>query len=170
MANAGRPKSFVKKGEESKGNLVHFFKTVDRGSSMPSWYYTAQMEEEQDWIRRAESQLEENLIPAENVRDIKMQLRARKQKYEQIREAWDECKKLVNGDKDRYKARLDELKETIADSLFTRDQMFHKPTRQIDPRWEADRIPVRNHMIKEAKIIARLLGEEYSTEQLRKTK
>uniref|UniRef100_A0A6M3LP90 Uncharacterized protein n=1 Tax=viral metagenome TaxID=1070528 RepID=A0A6M3LP90_9ZZZZ len=165
-----------KESSKSEKNIAHYFKPVDKGSSMPSWYYRSQVEEELEWVKRAERQLKDDLIPQENKLTVKTELKAKKQRLKEISDARNEVedKILAKGvNKDKAWARHKELGELIAESMFTRDEMFHrdphgKKHRVIDPREEADRTPFRNKLIKEYKILGRILGENSNPERLRK--
>jgi len=162
-----------KASKKSKKELAHFFQPIDKGSSKPSWYYTAQVEEEQDWIRMAERQLKEQLVPTEKIAELKQQLSIRKGKFEKIMLSKDAANSHVKIDKDKAAKRHQELEETIKQSMFSRDEMFHRDQhgqrhRTVDPREEADRGQFRNRLIKEYKVLGRLLGENTNIEQLRR--
>ena len=160
-----------KESAKSKEIISHWFKPVDKGSSMPSWYYKQQVEEEHDWIATAEKQLRDDLVPTERIREVKAELRNRKERHEQILAANRDVKKEISGNaalRDKAAKRFGELAEIIKDSLFTRDEMFNKPTRLASPRDEAERTQFRNNVIKEYKIIGSILGEDSNPERLRK--
>lgn len=162
--------------KRSKKNIAHYFKPVDKGSSMPSWYYREQVSEELEWINRAERQLRDDLVPQENKLAINTELKAKKKRLKEITEAKSDVEtKIMGKDKDKAWARHKELGEIIAESMFTRDEMFHRDThgrkhRTIDAREEAARTPFRNNIIKEYKILGRILGENSNPERLRRGK
>ena len=158
----------AKESQRAKKNLVHYFSPVDKGSSMPSWYYKVQMDEQEEWLRVNERQLKEGLIPQEKVMLTKEEIAKRKDRLKEIREARRVVEEMILKDKDKSKKRYDELSETLADSYFTRDEMFHKPSRMVDPRMEAERSRERNDIVKEWKIIGAVLGETTNPEHLRK--
>ena len=162
-----------KEGKKSKKNLAHYFNPIDKGSSKPAWYYSAQIDEEKEWIRRAERELKEQTIPMEKIAELKVQLKVRKDKYEEIMKSKDASEKLVNTDKDKAFKRHTELEEIIKESMFTRDEMHYRDKhgrrhRTVDPREEAERGIHRNHLIKEYTILGRLLGENTNIEALRR--
>ena len=160
--------NLAKESNKSTKNLVHYFKPIDKGSSMPAWYYKAQMEEQEEWLRVNERQLKDGLIPQEKIRDVKEELKKRKDRLNEIRSAFKEVEDIILKDKDKAKKRYDELSAVLEDSYFTRDEMFHKPSRMVDPRMEAERVSHRNDIVKEWKIIGAVLGETTNPEHLRK--
>lgn len=161
---------FQEEAVKASENVEHFFKPIDKGSSMPSWYYDRQVEEENEWIKNAEKQLADNLIPQDKIIPIKAELQTKKIRFEKIKEAHEDAKELVNKDPDAFVKRRKELADLIKQSMFTRDEMFHRPARSVDPRHEAERSQLRNGLVKEWKIIGYLLGESTNVEALRKGK
>ncbi len=160
-----------KDSKKSKEAISHWFKDVDKGSSMPSWYYKQQVAEEREWIQVAERQLKDDLVPTERIREIKAELRKRKSRYDQITAAERDVAKEIAGNgalKDKAAKRFEELGGIIENSLYSRDEMFNKPTRLASPREEAERIRFRNSIIKEYKILGAVLGEDSNPERLRK--
>ena len=167
MASNRNLAGFIKKANQTKVNLVHFFNPIDKGSSMPSWYYTAQMEHEEEDIARAQNQLKRNLVPQDKIERLRVELRAKEKRLEKIREAQKKVKTEIMKDKDGAVKRFKQLEADIADSMPTRDEMHHKP-KLVDPRLEADRLPHRSALIKEYKILGHFLGEYVIVEALRR--
>lgn len=167
MASNQNIQSFIRQANKAKGNVAHFFRPVDKGSSMPSWYYGRQVEEEESWIENAEMQLKRNLVPTEKIERLRAELRARKTRLDEIRKAKKEIKDEILTDPDKAKKRFDKLADIIAESMPTRDEMMHKP-KLVDPRIEAERLVHRNSLVKEYKLLGHILGEPVNVEALRR--
>ena len=167
MASNENLASFKKKATQAKNEMAHFFQPIDKGSSMPSWYYERHIEEENEWIKRNRNQLDRGLIPPDKIEMLKSELKAREVRLGHINEAEKTVKDLILADKDKAKKRFDRLAEAIAESMPTRDEMNHVP-KLIDPRKEAERMPHRDKLVKLYKVYGRVLGEYVNVEALRR--
>lgn len=163
-----------KEAEKSKKNYAHYFQPIDKGSSMPTWYNPAFVMEENTWLTRAKRELDQNLVPQDEILQLKAQIRMREKKVKDILASQMKTEEMIKKNKDAAYNRYKELGDTIADSMFTRDEMFYVDgkhgmrARKISPRDEADREHYRKHLVKEWKIIGKALGEDTNIEGLRK--
>ena len=167
MASNNTLASFERKANRAKKEMAHFFQPIDKGSSMPSWYYERQIEEEEEWIKKNRNQLERQLVPPDKIEMLRSELKAREIRLSQIDEAEKTVKDMILADKDKAKKRFDSLAEAIADSMPTRDEMNHVP-KLIDPRKEAERMPHRDKLVKLYKVYGRILEEPVNVEALRR--
>jgi len=162
---------FAAKAQESKANVAHFFKPVDKGSAMPSWYNQTHLEELEERVKSKERQLKNDLVPQDKIMRVKTELTAERTRLNEIKSAQTSVQNMVQKDPGKYAKRLEELREEISESYYTRDQMFRAgKDRSASPRMEAEKMPHRNELIREYKIIARCLDEDPNPERLRKGK
>jgi hypothetical protein len=171
---SNRFEGLKKDAEQSKKNLVHYFQDIDKGSMMPTWYNPSHLEEENDWIRRAKGQMDQNLVPHDDVMRLKAELKLRENKVKKILQSRMETEKRIEKNKDESFSRYKELEEKIKESMPSRDEMFHVDgkhgmrARRVDPRIEAETEIYRKHLVREWKIIGKVIGENTNIERLRK--
>lgn len=162
-------RDFAAKAQESKANVAHFFKPVDKGSAMPSWYNSVHMEELEERVKAKEKQLDADLVPKDKIMRVRAELQSERARLNEIKAAKTSVANMVGKDKDRYAKRFKELSEEIAESFYTRDEMFRKDkNRSASPRAEAERMAHRNYLVQEWKILGRCLEEDTNVERLRK--
>lgn len=148
----------------------HFFSDVDKGSATPSWYYedtlVAEMKER---IDNAERQLSEDLVPQDKKAFVKDQLKRDRYMHDNIMEAKERAMHVIKQDPDKWKKIHSDLEKQISASLFSRDEMNHKP-RLVNPREEAERMKYRNSQITAYRVIGKLMDLDTNIERLRKGK
>jgi hypothetical protein len=163
-----------KDADQAKKDYAHYFQSIDRGGTMPTWYNQAHIEEENDWIKRAQKQLEQNLVPQDDILNIKAQLKIREKRLKSVLASRMETEKLILKNKDKSYAEYKELGEKIGNSMFSHDEMHYvsgkhgQRARVISPREEAEREIHRKHLVKKYKILGKVLGEDTNIERLRK--
>lgn len=156
---------------KAKKELSHFFSPVDRGSSMPSWYYDRKVREEKEWIEKHERQVKDNLIPEDDILKVKSEMKVRKEKLSEIEESYENAKKQFQEQKDFWAKEYDRLGKIIGDSMPHIDHMFNiengRKMRLISAQDEALRVKHRNNPVKLWKILGHFLGESTNPETLR---
>ena len=164
--NIGKIEKVSKQAEK---DLVHYFKPVDKGASMPSWYNETQVDEMQEKVKDIERILRENRVSnPDSIRELKKTLEINKARLKEILSAKAEIEADLNKNKDVAVKRYKELEETIKEYQPTRDEMFNKPSRVVDPRQFAIVDKFMTNVVRQYKILGRLLGENSNPELLRR--
>lgn len=158
-------------------------------SQYPSWYFGHMADNLRDEVQRVEYQLEQGLIPRSEVSITSDRL---VQKKKQLKELEGAIPDIVGKDKDKVMKVRDVLGASIADSMFSRDQMKKgladaatELKRKTEPcikipaevrsfaeacnvKISKGSLATRDGAAKVWKIASRLLGESSNTESLRK--
>uniref|UniRef100_A0A6M3IT39 Uncharacterized protein n=1 Tax=viral metagenome TaxID=1070528 RepID=A0A6M3IT39_9ZZZZ len=157
-------------------------------STYPSWYFSHMTENLRDEIQRSEYQLDNDLIPRSEVAITKERLA---QKKKQLKELDNAIPDIVGKDRDKVANVRDVLGASLADAMFSRDQMKKgladaatemkrktepciKLPSEVRQFAEACNVKItkgmatRDGAAKAWKIASRLLGEPSNTEVLRK--
>ncbi len=176
------------------GKKYQIFGSVDLNekgkvrSTYPSWYFSHMSDNLKEEVQRVEYQLEQDLIPRSELTITRERLT---QKKKQLRDLENAIPDIVGKDRDKIAKVREILGASIADSMFSRDQMKKrladaatelkrktepciKIPAEIRQFCEACNIKItktlatRDGAAKAWKIASRLLGEGSNTEVLRR--
>lgn len=173
---------------------LEFFGKVDRdrdgniGSTLPAWYFDAQVDTMKEGIQRREAALERGDIPSDYVYQTREDLKRDRERLDGIESSRPRLNEVQTSTLGKtYK----ELSSDIRDSMFTRDDVQRgfadaheearrmvKPCIKVDPELArkcgvtniVNGMVSRNDATKILKITGKALGEETNVERLRKMK
>jgi hypothetical protein len=157
MANQGY--IVIKNGDKDKAtNYRAFYGPLDKGSSKPSFCYPKRKEALKEDVEKIERVLGQGQVAKEHEMELKVKLREKKTRLEQINQQEADAKKLFASNKDKCMERRNQLAEEIAAIMPSRDNV---DKRRVNPH-----TVLRNEKTgledkkREFIVLSRLAGEE----------
>ena len=149
-----------------KENDYEYFADFDKGSSMPAWTLTRNIDMLENEVNSYKQRIAHNEIPLEEVEYAKADLKRKEERLELIKNSSPE---LTGRQIDVLKEKRDKLADEISRSKFTRYEMEKG---LADPHEEADRmtgdcIPVDREEARRCKVIPDSNGKTSRNQAIR---
>jgi hypothetical protein len=120
----------IVKKNSGKYRTSQFFREVDKGSSKPAMCYPRRAEALKEEHASMKRNLDRDLVSPERRMIYEQKMNQLGGRVKEIDGSFDNAKKIINADKDGWKARRDELGKVIADQTPSRDD---ERKRRVNP-------------------------------------
>jgi len=127
VANPGH---IIIKKNSGKYRTTQFFKEVDKGSAKPAFCYPRRADSLKEEHASMQSALDRDLVSPERRMIYEQKMKQLGSRVSEIDGSFANAKKIINADKDGWKARRDELGKVISEQTPTRDD---ERKRKINP-------------------------------------